>query len=61
MAFDGTSIWVVNQGSNDVTKLRVNDGANLGTFGRGNGQGKIAFDGVNMWVTNYNDGTVSKL
>ena len=31
IAFDGTSIWVTNSGSNSVTKLRASDGAYLGT------------------------------
>ena len=32
VAFDGANMWVVNNGSNTVTKLRANDGANLGDF-----------------------------
>ena len=35
MAFDGANIWVANAGSNNVTKLRASDGANLGTFPAG--------------------------
>ena len=35
VAFDGTSIWVANNGSNNVTKLRASDGAALGTFAVG--------------------------
>src|SRR5450432_1104073 len=35
LAFDGTNIWVVNQRSNTVTKLRARDGANEGTFAVG--------------------------
>jgi hypothetical protein len=52
MAFDGIHVWVLNLGigNSSVTKLRVNDGMNLGTFnvsGAGNG---IIFDGANIWV-----------
>ena len=61
VAFDGANIWVVNNGSNDVTKLRANDGAVLGTFGVGTQPVRAAFDGANVWVTNNVDNTVSKL
>src|SRR5207253_11447517 len=43
-AFDGANIWVANQGSNSVTKLRASDGANLGTFAVGDSPSGIAFD-----------------
>ena len=32
VAFDGTSLWVVNDGDNTVTRLRASDGTLLGTF-----------------------------
>src|SRR5690348_9463936 len=32
VAFDGANVWVSNNGDSSVTKLRANDGANLGTF-----------------------------
>ena len=35
MAFDGANIWVANDGSNNVTKLRASDGAKQGTFAVG--------------------------
>src|SRR5215467_2083563 len=35
MAFDGQNIWVANNGSGKITKLRANDGANLGSFNVG--------------------------
>lgn len=50
LAFDGVNIWVTNQRSNDVTKLRASDGANLGTFPVDFGPVGIAFDGANIWV-----------
>src|SRR2546430_575680 len=34
-AFDGSSMWVTNNTSNDVSKLRASDGAVLGTFSAG--------------------------
>jgi hypothetical protein len=35
VAFDGANIWVANQNSNNVTKLRASDGKLLGTFAVG--------------------------
>src|SRR6516225_10894 len=32
LAFDGANMWVANLSDNTVTKLRANDGTNLGTF-----------------------------
>jgi hypothetical protein len=61
LAFDGANIWVANRLSNNVTKLRASDGANLGTFAAGNGPVELAFDGANMWVTNNNGSNVTKL
>ncbi len=51
--FDGTNIWITNQQSDEVTKLRASDGALLGTFAAGPGPVGIAFDGTNVWVSNY--------
>src|SRR2546430_2663451 len=61
LAFDGTSIWVVNQGDNTVTKLRGIDGANQGTFQVGSVPLEATFDGANIWVTNWSSDTVTKL
>jgi DNA-binding beta-propeller fold protein YncE len=61
VAFDGVNIWVTNQGSYDVTKLRASNGSLLGTFGVGNTPKGIAFDGANIWVPNLNSGSLSKL
>ena len=55
------SIWVVNNGSNTVTKLRSSDGSLLGTFNVGHAPTGAAFDGNNVWVTNSGDNTVTKL
>ena len=61
IAFDGASIWVANSGSNNVTKLRANDGASLGIFAVGNIPNSIAFDGANIWVANSGTSNVTKL
>ena len=54
VAFDGSNIWIANQGSNNVTKLRASDGSPVGTFplaGTNMHPSGIAFDGTNIWVT----------
>ena len=61
MVFDGSSMWVVNFGTNSVSKIRTSDGAVLGVFPVGKFPGYAAFDGANVWVTNIGDNTVSKL
>jgi hypothetical protein len=61
VAFDGANIWVANQSSNNVTKLRANDGSVLGTYSVGTWPNGIAFDGANIWVTNSSSNNVTKL
>jgi len=63
LAFDGANMWIANEGTNTVTKLRASDGACVGTcvFTVGNDPCGMAFDGANMWVANAQDSTVTKL
>jgi len=42
VAFDGANIWVANQVSNNVTKLRASDGSNLGTLTVGHSPDGVA-------------------
>lgn len=49
MAFDGANIWATSLDNATVTKLRVADGANLGTFNVGTNPTGVAFDGANIW------------
>src|ERR1700745_1204336 len=46
LAFDGANIWVANNGSDNVTKLRASDGKVLGTFAVGSNPIGVAFDGA---------------
>ena len=48
----GYSIWVANQNSNNVTKLRASDGATIGTFTVSSLPSGLAFDGANICVAN---------
>ena len=61
LAFDGANIWVANAASDNVTKLRASDGANLGTFAVCCGPQGVAFDGANIWVTGAANNAVTKL
>ena len=61
VAFDGANMWVANEGSGNVTKLRASDGKLLGTFSVGSCPYGVAFDGANIWVTNFCSDSVSKL
>src|SRR5579864_4749807 len=63
LAFDGTSLWVTQTGSSQVTKIRPWDGTVLGTFdigAEGANPASITFDGSNLWVA-AQDGSVRKL
>src|SRR5262245_31387739 len=61
VAFDGANIWVANQYSSTVNKVRVSDGAVLGTYSVGERPVALAFDGTNIWVANYLSDSVTKL
>ena len=61
IAFDGADIWAVNIVDGTVSKLRANDGANLGTFGACNiacNPVDVAFDGANIWIPAEQGGVV---
>jgi DNA-binding beta-propeller fold protein YncE len=60
IAFDGTNMWVTNNGSENVTELSKT-GATLGTFATLGGPQGIAFDGTHLWITDGQQGTVIEL
>jgi hypothetical protein len=54
-------MWVASFDAATLTRLRVTDGANLGTFPAGGPTPiAIAFDGANIWVTHHLGNTVTK-
>jgi len=73
VAFDGANLWVTNQSSTTVTKLRASDGTCNGvanppgssvtacSFAVGSYPMGVAFDGANIWVANAGSATVTKL
>jgi len=50
---DGRHVWVANNRSNSVTKIRSADGAVLGEFRVGGGPMGLAWDGAHVWVANH--------
>jgi DNA-binding beta-propeller fold protein YncE len=58
--FDGEHIWVLNAGTNNVTKLNT-QGVTVGTFSVGQVPTNMAFDGTHMWVTNFQVSSVTRL
>lgn len=61
ICFDGTNIWVTNNGSNNVTKLTAATGSVVGTYSVGTAPVGICFDGTNIWVANSGSNNVTKL
>src|SRR6185369_10434490 len=61
VAFDGTNVWVANQFSDTVTKIRASDGAVVGTYSVGKRPVALAYDGANIWVANYLGNSLTKL
>ena len=61
IAFDGANIWVTNQLTNSVVRLRAKDGKSPKSFAVGTNPTGLAFDGVYIWVANQGDTTVTKL
>jgi hypothetical protein len=46
---DGANIWVANNRSDNVTKLRASNGKTFGIFAIGIEPEYVAFDGANIW------------
>jgi len=60
IAFDGTNMWVANNGAASVTKIAP-DGTMTTYSGTGSGPYGIAFDGTNMWASNQSAASVTKI
>jgi YVTN family beta-propeller protein len=59
IAFDGTNVWVTNNGSNTVSKIQPSTMTVLATYSTGSQPYGIVFDGVTMWVSNQGSGTIT--
>ena len=60
LAFDGANMWVANQGSNTVTRLRASDAVVLAMLPVGPTPIAAAFDGTNVWLLNAGNQTLSR-
>ena len=60
LAFDGTSIWIANNGSDSISRMNPADGTKV-TYATGRSPRRVAFDGTNIWITNSGDDTVSRM
>jgi DNA-binding beta-propeller fold protein YncE len=62
ITFDGTNIWVAQDGPGTVTELRASDGSVVGVFPAGGSLNNgITYDGTYIWVVNYGNDTVTRL
>lgn len=56
MAFDGAHLWVLRFGAASITKIRVSDNAEVGTYPVGGGPLHVIFDGAYLWVEHLGGG-----
>jgi DNA-binding beta-propeller fold protein YncE len=71
MVDDGQNMWIGNgtgvnvgppvPGIGSLTKIRIADGRNMGTFTIGHHVRGLAYDGTSIWACNGNDNTVSRV
>ena len=58
IAFDGTNLWVVNNG--DSTLMKVTTGGTIiTTYNTGKGPFSVALGGSKVWVPNFASNSVS--
>lgn len=57
----GGAIWVTNSNSNNVTKLDMKTGANLGTFSVGLTPRGLAINQTSVWIANSLSNTITQL
>ena len=53
IAVGGGFVWVANNQSNTVTRIRMEDGEVAGTFPVGDWPASVAWDGRHLWVANH--------
>ena len=60
VASDGTSVWVVAHGDNQVVKLNPADGGIVATYLTGKGPFAVVVGGSQIWVPNFSSNSVSR-
>jgi YVTN family beta-propeller protein len=62
VAFDGSEIWVTDNGTNTISRISISGTPAIDAVVTvGNGANYITFDGQHLWVTNATDNTVSEV
>ena len=61
LAFDGSNVWVANDGANTVQKIPISTRVPGPPIAVGSEPYALAFDGTNVWVDNEIDGTLQKI
>ena len=65
VAFDGTHVWISNEGANSVTELNPTDGSFVRTLSGGNYGFNlpydIVFDGQHLWITNAGGNSITEV
>jgi hypothetical protein len=59
LVYDGSNLWVVDQGNNKLKKLSESASTILQEVTIGGSAQPPVFDGTNIWVPNFNDDTVT--
>jgi DNA-binding beta-propeller fold protein YncE len=59
LIYDGTNIWVIDQGDNKIKKLNGGGSIVLQEASVGGSPQHPVFDGTNIWVPNFNNDTVT--
>ena len=60
MTYDGTNLWIANNGANQVTKILASNGSTVGTYSVSS-PSQLTFDGTNIWASNYEGTTVTEI
>jgi hypothetical protein len=61
MAFDGSSLWIIEPVGYGVLKVRVADGVIVASYPLPNLPQGIVFDGANVWITQRGQGGVGSV
>ena len=61
LCFDGANVWVVNNGSSNVSELLASSGTTVATYPTGSNVYGACFDGANIWMANYPSANVTKM
>jgi YVTN family beta-propeller protein len=61
VAYDGNHIWVINKGTNEVTKIEAGNCSIVASYPAGNGPSDVIYGGGFIWVADSLDNVVRKI